>query len=104
MRLSKYEKEMLEGKHGKAKQKAMENLIKFGEAVEAEEMVSIVSAHIFAPDSTMGKIPKYDYGTGPIYEEFAELEAKVSVLTTTDPCFMQTDKFSESGSRVAMPW
>jgi predicted aconitase len=100
MRLSKYEKEMLEGKHGKAKQKAMENLIKFGEAVEAEEMVSIVSAHIFAPDSTMGKIPKYDYGTGPIYEEFAELEAKVSVLTTTDPCFMQTDKFSESG----YPW
>ena len=48
---------------GEAKQRAMENLVKFGEAVEAEEMVSIVSAHIFAPDSTMGKIPKYDYGT-----------------------------------------
>jgi predicted aconitase len=100
MKLSRHEKEMLEGKKGKAKQKAMEGLIKFGEAVGAGEMVSIVSAHIFAPDSTMGKIPKYDYGTGPIYEEFAALEAKVSVLTTTDPCFMQTDKFSESG----YPW
>jgi predicted aconitase len=100
MKLSKYEEEMLEGKHGAAKQRATERLIKFGEAVGAKEMVPIVSAHIFAADSTMGKIPKYDYGTGPIYKEFAELEAKVSVLTTTDPCFMQTDKFSESG----YPW
>ena len=100
MKLSRHEKEMMDGKQGKGKQKAMERLIKFGEAVGAEEMVPIVSAHIFAPDSTMGKIPKYDYGTGPIYQEFAELEAKVSVLTTTDPCFMQTDKFSESG----YPW
>ena len=100
MKLSRREQEMLEGKHGKAKQKAMENLVKFGEAVGAEEMVPIVSAHIFAPDATMGKIPKYDYGTGPIYKEFSALEAKVSVLTTTDPCFMQTDKFSESG----YPW
>jgi predicted aconitase len=100
MKLSKYEEEMLEGKHGAAKQRATERLIKFGEAVGAKEMVPIVSAHIFAPDSTMGKIPKYDYGTGPIYKEFAELEAKVSILTTTDPCFMQTDKFSESG----YPW
>jgi predicted aconitase len=100
MRLSRYEEEMLHGKYGEAKQKAMERLVKFGEAVGAKEMVPIVSAHIFAPDSTMGKIPKYDYGTGPIYKEFAELGAEVSVLTTTDPCFMQTDKFTESG----YPW
>lgn len=100
MKLSKYELEMLEGKHGEAKREAIERLIKFGEAVGAEEMVPIVSAHIFAPDATMGRIPKYDYGTAPIYREFAELGAEVSVLTTTDPCFMQIDKFSEEG----YPW
>jgi predicted aconitase len=100
VRLSKKEQEMLEGKHGKAKQKAMENLVEFGEAVEADEMVPVVSAHIFAADSTMGRIPKYDYGTGPIYRDFAELDAKVSILTTTDPCFMQTDRYSEQG----FPW
>ena len=100
MKLSKHETEMREGKHGEAKRRAIERLIKFGEAVGAEEMIPIVGAHIFAPDATMGRIPKHDYGTGPIYREFAALDAEVSVLTTTDPCFMQTDKFSEEG----YPW
>jgi len=100
MRLSKREMEMAEGKHGKAKQLAIERLIKFGKAVGAEEMVPIAGAHIFGTDATMGRIPKHDYGTGPIYREFAALDAKVSVFTTTDPCAMQTDKFLEEG----YPW
>lgn len=37
MKLSRREKELLEGKQGKAKQKAMERSVKFGEAVGAEE-------------------------------------------------------------------
>lgn len=100
MKLSEKEQEMLAGKYGEAKQKAMEKLLEFGDAVEAEEMVPIASAHIFAGDASMGRIPKYDYGTGPILRDFAALNAKVSVLTTTDPCFMQTDRYSEPG----FPW
>lgn len=97
MKLSTYQKEMADGKHGEAKQKAMHRLMKFGEAVAAEEMISVTSAHILGPDFTMGKLPKYDYGTGPIYKDFAALNARVSVLTTTDPCAMQTDRFSDTG-------
>jgi cis-L-3-hydroxyproline dehydratase len=100
VKLSKYQKQMADGAHGVAKQRAMQRLIKFGEAVDAEEMVHVNSAHILGPDFIMGKIPKYDYGTGPIYREFAALNAKVTVLTTTDPCAMQTDRFSETG----LPW
>jgi predicted aconitase len=35
MKLSKYETEMLEGKHGQAKREAIKRLIEFGEAVGA---------------------------------------------------------------------
>ena len=42
MKLTKYQQEMLDGKHGEAKQFCMEKLTDFGEAVEAKEMVDLV--------------------------------------------------------------
>ena len=42
MKLTKYQQEMLDGKHGEAKKSCMEKLTDFGEAVEATEMVDLV--------------------------------------------------------------
>ena len=42
MKLTKYQQEMLDGKHGEAKKFCMEKLTDFGEAVEAKEMVDLV--------------------------------------------------------------
>lgn len=46
MRLSSYETEFLEGKHGEAGRLAMTILIKLGELYGAEELIPIVQAHI----------------------------------------------------------
>ncbi len=42
MKLTKYQQEMLDGKHGEAKKFCMDKLVDFGEAVEATEMVDLV--------------------------------------------------------------
>src|SRR5512137_796975 len=42
MKLTKYQQEMLDGKHGEAKQFCMDKLMDFGKAVEATEMVDLV--------------------------------------------------------------
>jgi predicted aconitase len=82
MKLSREEQDMLEGKHGKAKQKAIEKLIDFGKAVEAESMVPIVGSHIF-PSIAAEEASEYDFGAYPIYQYFSSLDAKVKILTTT---------------------
>ena len=46
MYLTKDEKEMLEGEHGPARQKAMELLIKYGEALGAERFIDVTNVHI----------------------------------------------------------
>ncbi len=95
---------MLEGKDGIAKQRAIEKLAEFGEAVGAEVMVPIVSAHIFPPErltkAFREESPEFIFGCGPIYDEFAALDAKVSVLTTTEPGFIQLDGYKKEG----YPW
>jgi predicted aconitase len=48
VKLSDQDKRMLEGERGPAQQEAMEFLVKFGEAFEAEEMVDLHKAHLFA--------------------------------------------------------
>jgi predicted aconitase len=42
MKLTQYQQEMLDGKHGEAKQYCMDKLMDFGKAVEATEMVDLV--------------------------------------------------------------
>jgi predicted aconitase len=48
MQLSRYEEEMLSGRHGPAKQRAMEGLAQLGRAYGAARMVEIGYAHIHA--------------------------------------------------------
>ena len=50
MELNQYQQEMLEGKHGRGVQKAMEILHAMGEARDAEKMVEISYAHLMPPD------------------------------------------------------
>ena len=42
MKLTTYQQEMLDGKHGDAKKFGMDKLVDFGEAVDAKEMVDLV--------------------------------------------------------------
>ena len=48
MRLTPYEQEMLDGKHGEAKQFAMRTMMKIGEPLGAEEFVEVVSVQAMA--------------------------------------------------------
>ena len=45
VKLTEYEQEMLDGKHGKAKQVAMQGVVKYAEILGAEELVEITKAH-----------------------------------------------------------
>jgi len=49
MKLESDEKEMLEGKYGLAKQKAMELLLDYGEALGAEKFINTNNVHILTP-------------------------------------------------------
>ena len=48
MKLTAYEQEMLDGKHGEAKQLAMKIMLKVGEPLGAEEFVEVVSVQAMA--------------------------------------------------------
>jgi predicted aconitase len=86
---------MLHGEHGVARQKAMERLVRFGQAVEAERMVSIRSAHIFCD----WELP-VSIGAWPIYEEFVGYGARLAVPTTVENAFITEDQVDREG----MPW
>lgn len=107
MRLAPYEQEMLDGKHGEAKRIAMERLVDFGVAVNAEEMAKLSNVHYGICALMPRSVPeysKYELGQGPLFEEFIGMGAKVTddptCLCTTDPLFLQLDKYAEPG----YPW
>jgi len=96
LRLSTYQAEMLDGRHGKAKQLAMERLVKFGQGMGSKRMVRIRSAHIFCD----WKTDDLTAGAWPLYEEFANLGAKVVVPATMESTWMADDLVDDEG----MPW
>ncbi len=115
MKLASHEQEMLEGKHGEAKRFAMEKLVEFGIAVSAEEMARLSNVHagtcVLMPRSTP-EYSKYELGQTPLFERFIEMGAKVTddpaCIVSTDPLFLQLDKYDEPGypwnhSRYKMP-
>lgn len=79
MRLTDEDKSKLDGDYGPAVQHAMEHLIKLGEAFDAEEMVDLHAAHIFADYRTLGD------GGIEFYENLVSLGAKMGVITTCEP-------------------
>ena len=96
LQLTAYEQEMLAGKHGKAKQVAMERLVKFGQGMGSTKMARICSAHVFSDWEKQGLV----IGAWPIFKEFAELGAKVAVPTTVESTFMADELVDDLG----MPW
>ncbi|RJX28377.1 MAG: DUF521 domain-containing protein [Desulfarculus sp.] len=107
MKLTRHEQEMLAGKQGEAKRVAMEKLVDFGVAVGAEEMATLSNVHygtcLIMPRSTPG-YSKYELGQSSIMREFIEMGAKVTddpnCICSTDPLFLQLDKYEEEG----YPW
>jgi predicted aconitase len=80
VRLTRDEREMLDGKYGDAIQKAMEILFALGECYGAERMMRVSSAHI-APcnPSAAGK------GGTLFFNDMADRGGKLIVPTTTNP-------------------
>lgn len=114
MKLTKYQQEMLDGKHGEAKAFCMDKLQDFGAAVEAEEMVDLVltlnGVPIWAKDrrtpEMMEKLAIYDLGHSALYDPLFAMEgAKVADHECTkcgsDPYLMQLDKYEVKDSG---PW
>jgi predicted aconitase len=86
VRLTNYEKEMLDGEHGEAKRLSMQVLYDLGENYGAECFVEIVSCH---DDTT--------FFVGEAQVAFAEnlvsLGARFSVPTTTNACAIDMNRF-----------
>src|SRR5512136_1079063 len=118
MKLTKYQQEMLDGKHGEAKQFCMDKLLDFGKAVEATEMVDLVltlnCCPIYVKDrlepKRLAKLNEYDLGHSPLYDPlFAMKGAHVHDESGTecgnDPYMCQLDKASEIlGPPNGKPW
>lgn len=94
--LTPYEQEMLDGRHGKAKQSAMQRLVRFGQGMGSKRMIRIRSAHVFSD----WKTSDLTAGAWPLYEEFANLGAKVAVPATMESTIMADDLVDDHG----MPW
>ncbi len=93
LQLTPDEREMLQGRHGRAKQVAMERLVEFGWGMGSARMVKIRSAHVFCDQKTRGLAS----GGWPLYEEFAALGAKVVVPTTLESTFMADELVDDQG-------
>ena len=118
MKLTKYQQEMLDGKHGEAKQFCMDKLLDFGKAVEATEMVDLVltlnCCPIYVKDrmepKRLLKLNEYDLGHSPLYDPiFAMKDAHVFDESGTecgnDPYMCQLDKKAEiTGPPNGKPW
>jgi len=96
LQLTPDEKEMLAGRHGQAKQTAMQRLVEFGWGMGSARMVKIRSAHVFSDWKTRN----LTIGAWPIYEEFAALGAQVVVPTTVESTVMADELVDDPG----MPW
>jgi len=107
MKLTPYEQDMINGKHGESKRIAMEKLVEFGVAVDAKEMVKLSNVHYgtctLMPRSTP-EYSKYELGQTPLIERFIEMGTRVTedptCIVSTDPLFLQLDKYDEQG----YPW
>ena len=87
MRLTEYEQDMAEGKYGPGLQRAINLLIRYGDACGAEEFVEITSGHV------MPKEPP------ELLEQFTEGVKSLPVMTTLHPLMsaFSPEKWREMG-------
>ena len=91
LNLNQYEKEMLDGKHGEAKQLAMTIMIKAGEPLGAEELVEVASVQAMAHFGSL-HIAGRDF-----LERLAGMGGQCCVPTTQDPASIPYDTWEEMG-------
>ncbi len=91
MKLNQEEKDMLEGKFGKATQKSMEILTTLGEIFEAEDMIEVYGVQIAGVSYANLGEAGLEYLT-----EMAE-DGKVRVLTTLNPAGMDRENWQVLG-------
>jgi len=91
MKLNQEEKDMLEGKFGKATQKSMEILTTLGEIFEAEDMIEVHGVQIAGVSYANLGEAGLEYLT-----EMAE-DGKVKVLTTLNPAGMDRENWQALG-------
>ena len=104
--LDKEHTRILDGKEGRLLQAAMQDMVKYAEAVGAREFVSISSAHTFF-QSPIGAAqffpPRHVWLTTQQVEDFcAELaDLRVRARTTIDPGFLDLDRWQIMGGTEA---
>ncbi len=91
MELTVEEKEMLEGKQGRAVQKAMEILVTLGEIYNANKMVKVRSVQISGVSYANLGSPGLDF-----LRKLSE-DGKVRVLTTLNPAGMDLEEWEKLG-------
>ncbi len=91
MKLTSFQQEMLDGKHGYATQKSMEILNALGEIFDAEEMIPVTSVQIAGVSyANLGE---------PGLEWLAQMaqDGRVRVITTLNPAGMDLENWRELG-------
>ena len=91
MHLDQAQEKVLRGEGGEAKQFAMEIVAKVGDAMEAESLVPIRSAHVLAHYSSL-----HEAGID-VLERFAEAGGKFAVPTSVDPASIDLEHWRSFG-------
>jgi len=91
LELSSAEEKLLRGEGGEAKRFAMEIVSAVGDAVGADSLVPIKSAHVLAHYSSL-----HDAGVD-VLERFAESEGKFAVPTSVDPASIDLQQWRSFG-------
>jgi predicted aconitase len=91
LHLDSSQEKLLRGEEGEAKQFAMEIVTKVGDAVEAESLVPIKSAHVLAHYSSL-----HDAGVD-VLERFANTGGKFAVPTSVDPASIDLQNWKSFG-------
>lgn len=98
MRLSEYEQDMLEGKHGWPRQFGMEQIVKVGNFFDAEDCVEIAQVHLMADTESLGE-------DGVLFLEklagYPEEHRHVKVPTVTDPRGIDFEHYKALGQSDA---
>jgi len=91
LHLDSAQEKMLRGDSGEAKQLAMEIVSKVGEAVGADQLVPIKSAHVLAHYSSL-----HDAGV-EVLERFADAGGRFAVPTSVDPASIDLQNWRNFG-------
>lgn len=91
MHLNPAEEKLLRGEGGEAKQLAMEVVTKVGDAVGADSLVPIKSAHVLAHYSSL-----HDAGLD-VLERFANAGGRFAVPTSVDPASIDLQRWESFG-------